>query len=317
MLAVGAPDVVFKKAITGTNVEIACINSESEVVLSGCQSEIHSFSETLRADGIKSQKLSIPFAFHSNQVDPILESFRAAADAITFHAPEISVISPLLSEVVHSAGIFNSHYLARHCRETVNFRGGLAVAFDGDTINEKTLWVEVGVHPVCAGMIKSSMGSSVVATPSLRRGEDPWKTVANTLCTLYSSGFNINWSAYHRDYEVPLEYLRLPTYSFDEKKIWLQYVNDWTLTKGDPPKLGPVIEAPPKLSTTSVHRIIQQDIQQKKATAVAESDLAHPLLHKVMAGHAVNGMGLCPSPLYADMAFDACRLYLQAASTRG
>ena len=302
MLAVKALDVVVQKAITETNIEIACVNSESEVVLSGSHSEIDSFSEALRADGIKSQKLSVPFAFHSKQVDPVLESFRIAADAIKFHAPEIPIISPLLSEVVHSAGVFNSYYLARHCRETVNFRGSLAVAFDGGTINEKTLWVEVGVHPVCAGMIKSSMGSSVVATPSLRRGEDPWKTIANTLCILYTSGVNINWSAYHRDYEVPLQYLSLPTYSFDEKTFWLQYVNDWTLTKGDPPKLEPVIEAPPKLSTTSVHRITQQEVQQKKATAVAESDLAHPLLRKVVTGHSVNGTGLCPSSLYADMA---------------
>lgn len=302
MLAVKAPAPVVQKAITGTSVEIACINSDAEVVLSGCQSEIDTFCETLRADGIKSQKLSVPFAFHSNQVDPVLESFRATAGAITFYAPVIPVISPLLSEVINSAGVFNYRYLARHCRETVNFRGGLAAAFGDGTINEKTLWVEVGVHPVCVGMIKSSMGFSVVATPSLRRGEDPWKTLANTLGTLYTSGVNINWSAYHRDYEISLQHLPIPTYSFDEKNFWLQYVNDWTLTKGDPPELGPVIEASSKLSTTSVHRIIEHKVQQDKATAIAESDLAHPLLHKVVAGHSINGTGLCPSSLYADMA---------------
>ena len=302
MLAVKAPYVVVQKAITGTEIEIACINSESEVVLSGCQSEVESFSKTLRADGIKAQKLDVSFAFHSSQVDPVLESYRAAADAIVFHSPKIPVISPLLSEVVRNPGTFNSNYLARHCRETVNFQAGLAVARESGTVDEKTLWVEVGVHPVCAGMIKSSMGSSVVVAPSIRRGEDPWKTIANALCTLYTSGVNINWSAYHRDYEVPLRYLQIPTYGFDEKKFWLQYVNDWTLTKGDPPKLAPVIEALPQISTTSVHRIIKHKVEQNTATAVAESDLAHPLLHKVVAGHAVNGTGMCPSSLYADMA---------------
>ena len=302
MLAVKAPYAVVQKATSGTAVEIACINSESEVVLSGCQSDVESFSETLRADGIKSQKLDVPFAFHSSQVDPVLASFRAAADAIVFHTPETTVISPLLSEIVRNPGIFNSHYLARHCRETVNFQGGLAVARESGTIDEKTLWVEVGVHPVCAGMIKSSICSSVVVVPSIRRGEDPWKTIANTLCTLYTSGVNINWSAYHRDYEDSLKYLQIPTYSFDEKKFWLQYVNDWTLTKGDPPKLAPVIEASPQISTTSIHRIIENKVGQETATAVAESDLAHPLLHKVVAGHAINGKGMCPSSLYADMA---------------
>ena len=302
MLAVKAPYAVVQKAISGTTLEIACINSESEVVLSGCQSDVESFSETLRADGTKFQKLDVSFAFHSSQVDPVLASFRAAAEAIVFHTPEIPVISPLLSEIVRKSGIFNSHYLARHCRETVNFQGGLAVARESGTVDEKTLWVEVGVHPVCAGMVQSSMCSSVVVVPSIRRGEDPWKTIANALCTLYTSGVNINWSAYHRDYEASLRYLQIPTYSFDEKNFWLQYVNDWTLTKGDPPKLAPVIEVPPQISTTSVHRIIEHKVEQKTATAVAESDLAHPLLHKIVAGHAVNGTGMCPSSLYADMA---------------
>ena len=302
MLAVKAPYAVVQKTLSGTAVEVACINSGSEVVLSGCQSDVESFSETLRADGIKSQKLDVSFAYHSSQVDPVLESFRAAADAIVFHAPEIPVISPLLSEVVQNPGMFNSHYLARHCRETVNFQGGLAVARESGTVDEKTLWVEVGVHPVCAGMIKSSMGSSVVVTPSIRREQDPWETIANALCTLYTSGVNINWSAYHRDYEAALRYLQIPSYAFDEKKFWLQYVNDWTLTKGDPPKLGPVIEAHPQISTTSVHRIIEHKVEQNAATVVAESDLAHPLLRKVVAGHAVNGAGMCPSSLYADMA---------------
>lgn len=175
------------------------------------------------------------------------------------------------------------------------------MAFDEGTINEKTLWIDIGVHPVCAGMIKSSLGSSVVATPSLRRGEDPWKTIAKTLCTLYSSGVNIDWSAYHRDYEFALRHLPLPIYSFDEKNFWLQYVNDWTLTKGDPTKPAPVIAVLSKLSTTSIHRVVREDIQQKKATVVAESDLAHPPLRKAVAGHSINGTGLCPSSLYADM----------------
>ena len=127
------------------------------------------------------------------------------------------------------------------------------MARESGTVDEKTLWVEVGVHPVCAGMIKSSMCSSVVVAPSIRRGEDPWKTIANALCTFYTSGVNINWSAYHRDYEVSLRHLQIPTYRFDEKTFWLQYVNDWTLTKGDPPKLAPVIETPPQPCSTNIH----------------------------------------------------------------
>ena len=302
MLAVKGSASAVVKAISGSNVEIACINAEAETVVSGTTSEIEAVSGKLRTHNLDSKKLNIPFAFHSSQVDPILEPFQAAANAATFHAPETPVISPLLNKIVREEGVFSAGYLSRHCREAVNFQGGLRTALDQSVIDEKTLWIEVGAHPICAGMVKSCISSSALTAPSLKRGEDPWKTITTSLCALYLAGVNLDWAAYHRDFELFVEHVPLPIYSYDEKIYWLQYVNEWTLTKGDPVASTPAIEEPPKLSTTSIHRIIREEVQSVRATVVAESDLANPLLYKAVAGHSVNGTGLGPSSLYADMA---------------
>ena len=302
MLAVKGSASSVAKAISGSNAEIACINADAETVVSGTMPEIDALSEKFRAHNLDSKKLSIPFAFHSSQVDPILEPFEAAANAATFHAPETPVISPLLNKIVREEGTFSAGYLARHCREAVNFQGGLRTALDQGVIDEKTLWIEVGAHPICAGMVKSCISSSALTAPSLKRGEDPWKTITTSLCGLYLAGVNLDWAAYHKDLEPYVEHVPLPIYSYDEKVYWLQYVNEWTLTKGDPVASAPTSEGPPKLSTTSVHRIIREEVQPVRATVLAESDLANPLLHKTVAGHSVNGTGLGPSSLYADMA---------------
>lgn len=163
------------------------------------------------------------------------------------------------------------------------------------------MWVEIGAHPICTRFIKASLGTSVTVFPSLKRGKDPWKTVATSLSGLYLAGANLSWSAYHQDFESSLECISLPTYSFDNKVHWLQYVNDWTLTKGDPVQSAPAALLAPKFST-SIHQIIQQNVEKDQAIVIAESNIADPLLHKTIAGHSVNGVGLGPSSLWADMA---------------
>ena len=302
MLAVKSSPSNILKHINATSVEIACINSDVETVLSGPLLDIQAVSENLLASNIKCQKLKVPYAFHSSQVDPILGPFLEAASAVTFNTPKIPVLSSLLTAVIRDEGAFNAAYLVKHCREKVNFKGALLAGTQNGIISGTTLWIEIGAHPVCAGMIKASISTSVPIFPSLRRGEDPWKTIVASISALYLAGVNPAWSVYHEDYESSLECLSLPTYAFDEKVHWLQYVNDWTLTKGD--SMAPVAPAAAssKLSTTSIHKIVREEIHRDKATVTAESDLADPLLHKTVSGHSVNGIGLGPSSLWADMA---------------
>lgn len=281
--------------------EVACINGELETVLSGTVIEMDSFAEKLTLHGFQCKKLKVPYAFHSSQVDGILESFEEVANAVTFHAPEVPVISPILSEVVSGHGVFSPNYLRKHARNTVDFLGSLTVAVKEHVVDVKTAWVEIGAHPVCSGMIKSILSTSALVVPSLRRDQDPWKAVANSLCALYSAGVPLDWSAYHHEYTPSLELIDLPTYAFDNKVYWIDYVNDWTLTKGDSSLSVPPFEKP-TISTTSIHKIISEQIQRNVATVVAESNFAEPLLHSVVTGHLMNGNGLCPSSLYADMA---------------
>ncbi len=171
------------------------------------------------------------------------------------------------------------------------------------SISGRKVWLEVGAHPICASMIKATLG--VPTFPSLRRDEDPWKIISNSVVGLYTAGIPVEFNAYHSGFDSPTV-LDLPTYGFDDKVYWLQYEGDWTLAKNHAP--APVVqkaitEAPkPKAYTTSVQTILSEKVEGKKARVVAESDLAEPQLFQVVSGHLVNGAGLCPSSLYGDMA---------------
>ncbi|ERF69996.1 hypothetical protein EPUS_03548 [Endocarpon pusillum Z07020] len=305
MLAIRAPVAALHDVVVSSRgkIEIACINGISDTVLSGTVTDIDNVAETLTAAGQKSTKLRLPFAFHSSQVEAILPAFEKLASAVTFHAPNIPVISPLISDVVTEPGTFDAAYLGRHCRKTVDFVGGLSAAMSQQFINNGSIWLEVGAHPICASMIKATLGAATL--PSLRRDEDPWKIISNSVVGLYAAGIPIEFNAYHSGFDS-LTVLDLPTYGFDDKVYWLQYEGDWTLTKNHAPTpvaQKAITEAPkPKAYTTSVQTILSEKVEGNKAEVVAESDLAEPQLFQVVSGHLINGAGLCPSSLYADMA---------------
>jgi acyl transferase domain-containing protein len=302
MLAVKGTLSSIYQAAQGKAFEVACINGNQEIVLSATVGQITALAEVLKQAGLKCIQLDVPYAFHSSQVEPILEDFKAVAAGATFHAPKVPVISPLLSSVVTESGTFDAEYLCRHARESVNFLGALQEAQSGEFVDEKTAWIELGPHPICNNMVQNSIPPMSLSLASLRKNEDPWKTVAASLSALYRGGFQLDWPEIHRDFDESHRLLELPLYAFEEKNHWIDYVGDWTLTKGQPiaPPPAPVVIAaeppkPSKLSTTSVQRIVEESFDGMKGRVVVETDITEPVLNSAVTGHLVNGAGLCPS----------------------
>ncbi|KAK3373299.1 hypothetical protein B0T24DRAFT_702860 [Lasiosphaeria ovina] len=290
------------------NVNIACMNGPRETVLSGEASQMAEIAQDLAGAGYKCTQLRVPFAFHSAQVEPILDDFEKLAQSVQFNAPKVPIISPLLGKLVEGEPI-NAAYLRNHARESVNFLGGLVSAQQSSVIDEKTVWLEVGPHPVCAGMVKAAFGGTTVAVPTLRRNENCYKTLTASLCTLHTAGLNIDFNEYHHDFSQSVRLLDLPSYSFDEKNYWLQYSGDWCLSKnrvGTSAAPKAIQAAKPKLATTTVQKIIREEVKGDIAIVEIESDLCQPQLRNAVSGHLVNGAPLCPSSLYGDMAITVC-----------
>ncbi|ORY65292.1 polyketide synthase [Pseudomassariella vexata] len=316
MLAVQGSVETVQEALgaKADSTNVACVNGPRETVLSGTSSEVAEIAEQLGNAGFKCTQLKVPFAFHSAQVEPILDEFENLARSVRFESPKIPIISPLLGKLVEGETL-DPAYLRNHAREAVNFLGGLVSAQQFGIIDEKTVWLEVGPHPVCANMVKAAFGATTLATPTLRRNEATYKTLSATLCILHSAGLNFDWNEFHRDFDSSVRLLDLPSYSFDFKNYWLQYTGDWCLTKNrgsitaaDKKMIEP---AKPKLSTTTVQKITKQVVHGDIAHLETESEMTREDLRQVCSGHLVNGTALTPSTLYADMAITICEYAYQ------
>ncbi|KAL4945516.1 hypothetical protein BDV06DRAFT_230632 [Aspergillus oleicola] len=301
------------------DLDIACENSPEETVVAGLQRSIDDLAETLSARGLKNKKLAVTHAFHSSQMDPILSHLERVAGSVRLSQPKIPIISSLLGRVLEADDL-SPQYLVRHTRDSVRFSAAVADASDKEIIDDRTVWVEVGSHPICSGMLKTILGSETVGLASLQKSEDPWTTLSSSLAALYNRGLPINWMEYHRDFERSLRLLTLPPYAFDLKNYWIQYQNDWCLSKGDaavsatkeilPPP------APKKQFTLTVQEILEEKVEDEAITFLAQSDISHPKLRELVLGHLVNGAGLCPSVVYAEMALTIGE-YLYKKSTDG
>ncbi|GAM39989.1 hypothetical protein TCE0_034f11986 [Talaromyces pinophilus] len=283
--------------------ELACVNGPEDIVLSGLIEDIQELSKHLKQQGFKCTVLKVPFAFHSSQTDPILDSFEEAARSVRFLKPQIPVVSTLLSVVVDETDIFGPSYLRRHAREPVNFDGAIQQSCLQGLVDIQTMWLEIGPEPVCLAMVKTILGSEIKAFPTLRKSEAPWKTSAKALSALHSFGFDITWKEYHRDFESGQRLLHLPSYAFDEKNYWIEYKNDWLLQKGkDVVENKQASRIPYGPATTTVQTLITEEVKDGKIFVVFESDLSEPKLNALIAGHSLNGLALCPSGVFADMA---------------
>jgi iterative type I PKS product template protein len=300
MLVLKASVAEAASALKNQTYEIACINSPVETVLAGPAEQISSLKQSLDNAGIKSTLLKVPYAFHSSQLDPILAEFEKAASGAIFSSPKMPIISPLDGRVIGNDDCdIGPEYLVRHSREPVNMLTALQVARAHHLITDQATTLEIGPHPAISTMVKAVLGPRVTSLASSQRGRSTFQVLATTLRTLYTAGSDLHWAGYHSDFKISQDVLPLPAYSWDVKDYWMQYVNDWSLRKGDPPMMVATL---PTLESTTIHRVVEETGDSQKTHIVVEADIARKDLSPLVQGHEVDGIPLCTPSVYADIA---------------
>ncbi|RLL99996.1 hypothetical protein CFD26_103446 [Aspergillus turcosus] len=173
MLSVKASAAEIKRVVADMAVQVACFNGSEDTVLSGANEDIDKVSEKLSGRGVQSAKLVLPSAFHSSQVDSMLEELEQLSGRLKSHAPTVPVISTLLGRVIAEAGFFGPGYIQRHCRDPVNFLRALEAAQSAGIMDPNGLGIEIG------------------------RKEDTFKTLSEVLGVLHLAGVLVNWDEYH------------------------------------------------------------------------------------------------------------------------
>lgn len=299
MLAVRASVAELEELLPEANTyEVSCLNTEKDTVISGAAEIMEKIALDLKSTGLKCLLLDVPFAFHSKQMDPVLEPLESIAENITFKPPNIPVISPLLAECIFDGKTLNGSYLRRATREPVDFVGALDAAQELGIIDADTVWIEIGPHFVAGHFVKNLLSTNRVL-PSLQRDVNNFDTIGSSLAWLHISGVDLLWNEYFRPYESSHNLLTLKPYKWNEKNYWIPYLGTWTLDKANikhnlqkEAAKVPDMSLSSKLKTSLVHGILSEAIGESTASITTLSNMLDPTFLEAMEGHRMNGHGV-------------------------
>lgn len=294
MVSIRASVDDIAREANGLPFEVACINSPKETVIGGPVEMLDRLSVQLSKAGYRTAHLDVPHAYHTSQMDNVVDDLIRRTQGIIYNTPNIPIISPRDSNVIEAGTKIDSSYLPTALRNTVNFAAALSAASVAEVVTRSTVWVELGHHPVCSGFVSRTLPETRLACSSLHRDTNNWTSLAKMLSSLYEAGLNIDWNEYHRSFESALRLVRLPTYAWNNKNYWIQYRGDWNLTKGQVSS-EPALPVVSGYRTSSIHRLYSENYDSSTAQVLGESDMADPTLKDVIEGHAMNGYGVASS----------------------
>lgn len=322
MLAVGLPASTVRWRIrdlpaTTSTCEVCCINGPSSTVVGGPVMALDALENYLKSDGnVATTRLRVQHAFHTRQMDSLLDDLEAHASRVSFQPPTLPVASSVLGRIVQPGeqGVFNASYFRRHTREPVAFHDAVLACEAGGLIQDQSFVVEVGPHPVCINLVASSLQKAKPnCYPSLRRGHDDWKSISQCLAAAHRAHLPVRWAEFHKDHLDQVQLISgLPTYAFDSQNFWVSYKTP-TTSQSIVDEISSA--SPSRLSSTSLNSVEQLRKEGSKLLATFKADLSDRRLAEAIEGHVVDGVAICPASIFIDMAYTAAT-YLETEATK-
>jgi len=216
MLALGLSEEEAREVIKDMeNIDIAAVNSQSSVTLSGSVETVDKIVEKFSDSDVFARKMKVNVAYHSYQMEPYKEELLEALKNIRPQKPSIDIYSTVVSKHEEKPE-YDGNYWWGNVRKHVQFEQSMYEIID----NGHNLFIEVGPHPVLATYIKDCMSRKEVegvVLPSIRRKQDEQLTMLETWGNLYAIGYNVDYS---KIYPVRADFITLPVYAWQKKKFW-------------------------------------------------------------------------------------------------
>jgi acyl transferase domain-containing protein/surfactin synthase thioesterase subunit/acyl carrier protein len=194
---------------------VAGLNGPANTVISGERQAVERLLGLAKEAGITYKQLSVPHAFHSPLMNPILEQLATEAGAIPSHRPEIPLVTNVTGRLQDTPPT-GSHW-AHHARQPVQFQRGLA------TLHEQgcRTFIEIGPGNTLLALGQRSLPDARMTwLPSLSAQKGDWTQLLESLKWLYLQGRWVDWHGFDAPY--PRRRLGgLPSYPFQGNRYWI------------------------------------------------------------------------------------------------
>ncbi|WP_394849578.1 SDR family NAD(P)-dependent oxidoreductase [Pendulispora brunnea] len=204
-------------AQVGDRASIAALNGPLSTVISGDEEAVLAAARIFEERGRKTSRLRVSHAFHSHRMDGMLENFARVAKSLTYHAPEIPIVSNVTGKPATESELRSPSYWVEQVRRAVRFVDGVRTLH----AEGARTFVELGPHGVLSALGEEALADEAGLTfvSVLRKNESELATLTAAVGTLHARGRYLDWKTFFE----PLKARRvdLPTYAFERERFWL------------------------------------------------------------------------------------------------
>nr|WGJ61596.1 ShPKS5 polyketide synthase 5 [Sanghuangporus sanghuang] len=283
---------------------IACYNGPYDVVIGGPYSQLEVLKAKSDLYGVKCTNVSVPFAYHTAAMEPILEDMSSFARKFDFASPKIPIVSNVTGKVVQpgDATVFNSEYLSRHCREAVRFEEGARSLVD--EFGDIGAFIEIGPHPTTLPLfahLASTSGALVLH--SLNKKSTARSSLCSALTRLFCFQDNIAWGKVYHDLYPSATCMEIPSYPLHETEFWVPFVEERSQAS------SPIHVEDPLRRFFFLSSWTQMPSTKDANTSEFETPINR--LAEYITGHNVASSPLCPASVYHELALSAATCTLE------
>ena len=216
-------------------VHIACVNSPTNVTLSGPLDAINLLKDDLDQRGIFAQKLNTGIAYHSPAMSAVADEYASLMGFLEpglakSHIGLVSMISSVTGHVVSPKRLATPQYWVANMVSPVRFADAVQGLSDGaEQLLSRgpgviTDLIEVGPHAALRRPVKDSTSSSLRYHSVLERAKSPLETTLSLLGTLFCYRHPVSILTGNLQAEGNLPFLvDCPPYPFDHsRRYWTE-----------------------------------------------------------------------------------------------
>ncbi|MDT5335971.1 MAG: polyketide synthase 5, partial [Mycobacterium sp.] len=291
-----AQQVLSELAVRGKNdVVVAVVPSPDSTVIAGAATTVRELVAAWEQRDVMAREIPTDVAFHSPQVDPIVDELTASLAGLTPMTPEIPFYSAT-SYDPREQSVCDARYWAANMRRMVRFAAAVRAALE----DGYRVFAELAPHPLLTHAVEQtarSLDMRLVTLAGMRRDQELPHGLSELVGQLHCAGAAV-------DFSVPYPHGRLvdaPLPTWTHQRLWLS-------TDGQE---GPLRGG----HTVSVHPLLGSHVrlQEEPERHVWQSDVGtggQPWL----GDHQIHDVPVFPGAAYCEMALAAARTVLGDAA---
>jgi phthiocerol/phenolphthiocerol synthesis type-I polyketide synthase C len=271
-----------------TGIEIAAINSERSITVSGPTAEIKELSKFARTRRVPVRVLDIDYPFHTSLIDGVREPLLKDLEGLKPRAAERPFLSSVYGAATDGAEL-DADYWWANVRQPVRFSDAVAAALAAGA----RVFVEIGPRPVLQTYVADGLASAEITGGVAAcddhgaAGHDP---IRRTLARVVAKGGRVDRDTAFGRLAGPA--VRLPTYPWQESQF----------------AVGVTAEAQSFYRGYDAHPLIGSRLRPDGDEWTIHLD---PALSPLIADHQVGGRVVVPGAALAEMALAAGRAWLK------